>query len=467
MVGGRSAANTDKKDSTMKIIIVGGGKTGATLAHTLTKEGHDVTVIDQNPERIAGICDDNDVMGLMGNGMNYAALKEAGIAEADLMIAVTGSDEQNLLCSLFAKKNKDCATIARVRNPMYLGERDFIKEQVGLSMVINPEYETANTISGLLRFPGAIDTNSFAKRRAEMLTFKVPSGSILDGNTLTYIRSKIQTRVLFCSVGRGGQWYIPSGSFELHAGDKVTIILKPQDALHFFKEIKLETHSVKNVMIVGGGTIAFYLARQLLNMRISVKIVEIDERKCIALAEKLPEALIIHGDATDKNLLLEEGIATTDAFVALTGLDEENILLSLYAKEMTDGTVITKVDRLIFKELIANLNLDCVIYPHTLTNEAILQYVRGRQNAMGNNVETLYQLVEDQVEALEFNIGENAPGLGTPLKQLELKDNLVICGINRGRTFILPDGDTTIQAGDQVIVVTSQRKLNDFKDILK
>lgn len=451
----------------MKIIIIGGGKTGATLAQTLTDEGHDVVVIDQNAERIAGICNNNDVMGLTGNGMNFSALSEAGIAEADLLIAVTGSDEQNLLCSLFAKKNENCATIARVRNPMYLGEKEFIRDQVGLSMIINPEYETANTISRLLRFPGAIDTNSFAKGRAEMLTFKVPQGSILDGHNLTYIRSKIQTKVLFCSVGRKGEWHIPSGTFELQAGDKVTIILEPRDALTFFKEIKLETHSVKNVMIVGGGTISYYLARQLLDMRISVKIIEKDFARCESLAEKLPEALIIEGDATDKSLLTEEGIASTDAFVALTGFDEENVLLSLYAKEMTDVNVITKVDRLIFQELIAEMNLDSVIYPHSLTNEAILQYVRAKQNAMGNNVETLYQLVENEVEALEFNVGENAPGRGVPLKELQLKDNLIVCGIHRNGRFILPGGDTTIQAGDQVIVVTRQRKLDDFKDILK
>lgn len=451
----------------MKIIIVGGGKTGATLAHSLTDEGHDVTVIDPNADRIAGICDNNDVMGLIGNGMNYSALSEAGIADADLLIAVTGSDEQNLLCCLFARKSGQCATIARIRNPMFLNETEFIKDQIGLSMVINPELEAANTISRLLRFPGAIDINSFAKGRAEMLTFKVPKGSLLDGNDLTHIRSKVAARVLFCSVERSGEWYIPSGNFQLRAGDKATIIIQPREALKFFKQIKLETHSVKSVTIVGGGTITYYLARQLLDTRIAVKIIEMDEDRCNELAEKLPDALIIHGDASDKNLLLEEGITTTDAFVALTGFDEENVLLSLYAKEMTNAKVVTKVNRLIFNELIANLNLDSVIYPHNLTAEGILQYVRAKQNAMGNNIETLYKLVEDKVEALEFNIGENAPGLGIPLRELNLKENLIICGINRGRRFILPDGDTAIQAGDRVIVVTGQKKLNDFKDILK
>ncbi len=451
----------------MNIIIVGGGKTGATLAQSLTAEGHDVTVIDQNTDRINDICGNNDVMGLIGNGMNYSALSEAGIANADLLIAVTGSDEQNLLTCLFARKSDHCATIARVRNPMYITETEFIKDQVGLSLIINPELEAANTISRILRFPGAIDINSFAKGKAEMLTFKVPQGSLLDGHTLTQIRSKVESKVIFCSVERSGQCHIPSGHFELQAGDKATILIQPREAIKFFRQIKLETQSVKNVMIVGGGTITYYLAKQLLDNRISVKIIEIDEQRCHELAERLPGAMIINGDASDKNLLLEEGIEAIDAFVALTGFDEENILLSLYAKEMSRAKVVTKIDRLIFHELIGNLDLDSVIYPHALTNEVILQYARAKQNAMGNNIETLYRLMDDQVEALEFKIGQNAPGLGIPLRDLDLKKNLLICGIFRDRRFILPDGDTAIQSGDRVIVVTGQARLNDFKDILR
>ena len=451
----------------MNIIIVGGGKTGATLAQSLTAEGHDVTVIDQNTDRINDICGNNDVMGLIGNGMNYSALSEAGIANADLLIAVTGSDEQNLLTCLFARKSAHCATIARVRNPMYITETEFIKDQVGLSLIINPELEAANTISRILRFPGAIDINSFAKGKAEMLTFKVPQGSLLDGHTLTQSRSKVESKVIFCSVERSGQCHIPSGHFELQAGDKATILIQPREAIKFFRQIKLETQSVKNVMIVGGGTITYYLAKQLLDNRISVKIIEIDEQRCHELAERLPGAMIINGDASDKNLLLEEGIEAIDAFVALTGFDEENILLSLYAKEMSRAKVVTKIDRLIFHELIGNLDLDSVIYPHALTNEVILQYARAKQNAMGNNIETLYRLMDDQVEALEFKIGQNAPGLGIPLRDLDLKENLLICGIFRDRRFILPDGDTAIQPEDRVIVVTGQARLNDFKDILR
>ena len=291
---------------------------------------------------------------------------------------------------------------------------------------------------------------------------------MLDGKTLTDVRSKLDCPVLFCSVERGGKCTIPSGTFELKAGDKASIFIQPEEAHRFFKQIKLDTHSVKNVMIIGDGTIAYYLAKMLIDARISVKIIEENETRCEELAERLPDASVICGDASDKNLLAEEGITTTDAFVALTGFDEENVLLSLYAKEITDAKIITKVGRPIFNELISNLNLDSVIHPISITAESILQYVRARQNAMGNNIETLYKLVDDQVEALEFNIQEPVPGLtDIPLKDLSLKKNLIICGILRGSEFILPGGDTTIQVGDRVIVVTGQKKLNDFKDILK
>lgn len=452
----------------MKIIIVGGGKTGATLAASLNEEGHEVTIIDFNAERISTICNDSDVMGFLGNGMNYSSLTEAGIEDADLMIAVTGSDEQNLLCSLFAKKNKDCSTIARIRNPMYLKETDFIKEQVGLSMVINPEFAGAMEISQLLRFPSAIEVSSFARGRVEMITFKIPEGSVLDGKNLTYVRTKLESDVLFCCVERAGQFTIPSGSFELKAGDKATVMVETKRAHRFFRAIKYDTHSIKSAILVGGGTLSYYLARILLDSRISVKIIEKDEARCNELAELLPDAMIIHGDATDKNLLMEEGIATTDAFVALTGFDEENVLLSLYAKEMAGSIkVITKVDRQIFTELVEGLNLDSIIHLHHITTEHILQLVRAKQNAMGNNVETLYRLFDGKVEAAEFNISQNAQGIGVPLREMNIKENMVICGIIRGKQFILPDGNTAIQSGDRVIVVAGQQKLNDFKDILK
>lgn len=451
----------------MKIIIVGGGKTGISLVRSLTDEGHDVVVVDYNGDRLKEICNQNDIMGIMGNGMNYSSLTEAGLADADVLISVTGSDEQNLLCSLFAKKQSNCATIARVRNPMYLTEIDFIRDQIGLSMIMNPELAAATDIARLLRFPNAIDINPFAKGKVELLTFKITENSLLNGKNLIYVRNKIESEVLFCAVEREGKYHIPSGSFELKAGDKASIITQPKKEHDFFKKIGIGARNVKDVMIAGGGMIAYYLARQLLDVGISVRIIEKNEQRANELAEKLPGALVILGDASDKNLLLEEGIGQTDAFVALTGFDEENVLLSLYAKEVTKAKVITKVDHISFNELISKLDLDSVIYPCDITTEYILQYVRTKQNAMGNNVESLYKIIEDKVEALEFKIGDNAPIIGVPLQEMDLKDELIICGIIHKGKFIIPNGESTVSAGDRIIVVTSQKKLNDVGDILK
>lgn len=451
----------------MRIIIVGGGKTGAALAVALTDEGHDVTVIEQDGDRLQSICANSDILGICGNGMNYSSLTEADIKDADILIAVTGSDEQNLLCCLFAKKTGHCSTIARVRNPIFLKENMFIREQIGLSMIINPELAAATEMSRLLRFPSAIEINTFAKGRLEQLTFKIPRGSVLDGKNLNHVRNKIESNLLFCSVQREGKIYIPSGNFELRAGDKASIIIEPMVAQKFFRKIGIETHAVKSAMLVGGGTMAYYLAQQLLHFGIHVKIIEIDSARCQELAEKLPDALVIQGDATDKELLLEEGLESTQAFVAITGFDEENILLSLYAREISDAKVITKINRIAFDSVIEKLELDSVIYPRHITAEYILQYVRAKQNAVGNNVENLYKLNEDEVEALEFKIGEKAPVVGIPLQDLPLKDNLLVCGINRQGKIRIPRGSDTIQPGDTVIVVTGQKKLDDVGDILK
>lgn len=451
----------------MKIIIVGGGKTGASLTESLTYEDHDVTVVDCNPSRLSEICNQNDVLGINGDGMNYTSLLEAGLEDTDVLIASTGSDEQNLLCSLFAKKKSNCSTIARVRNPMYLTELNFIKEQIGLSLIINPELAAATEIARVIRLPSAIDVNPFAKGKVELLTFKITPDSLLNGKNLIYVRNKIENEVLFCSIERDGEFFIPSGNFELKAGDKASIITPLKKELSFFKKIGIGNRRIKNVLIAGGGAIAYYLARQLIEAGINVKIIEKDEARANELAERLPSALVICGDASDKNLLNEEGLASVGAFVTLTGIDEENVLLSLYAKEITNAKVITKIDRNSFNELIGKLDLDTVIYPCDITTELILQYVRTKQNAMGNNVENLYKLVEDKVEALEFKIGENAPIVDIPLQKMNLKDNLIICGILHEGKFIIPNGESTVSVGDRIIVVTSQKKLNDVGDILK
>ena len=450
----------------MNIIIIGAGKTGATLAEDLCGEGHNVTVLDTDQERLSQIGDEYDVLCMVGDGLNNADLSEAGIEDADVFIAVTGSDEQNLLSCLFAGKNPRCATIARVRNPMFLKENAFIRDRIGLSMIINPEYAAASEIARLLRFPSAIEINTFAKGRLEQLTFRIPEGSVLDGKNLTYVRTKIEKNLLVCSVERGGEFFIPSGHFELKTGDKVSIVIEPRVAQRFFRHIGIDTHKVPTAMIVGGGMMTHYLAEQLLNHGVGVKIIESDRARCEELSEKFPSAIVINGDATDKKLLLEEGVKETGAFVAISGIDEENILLSLFVKEVSGAKTVTKVNRIAFDSVIAKLDLDSVVYPRSITAEYILQFVRAKQNAVGSNVENLYKLIEDKVEALEFKIREDAPLIGVPLSEMKLKDNVLICGISRARRIIIPGGGDTIRAGDSVIVVTSHKHLNDVSDIL-
>ena len=450
----------------MNIIIVGAGKTGATLAEDLSAEGHNVTILDVLQTQLDHISADSDVLCMVGDGLDNADLSEAGIEDADVFIAVTGSDEQNLLSCLFAEKNPDCATIARVRNPMFIKENAFIRDRIGLSMIINPELAAATEIARLLRFPSAIEINTFAKGRLEQLTFKIPAGSVLDGKNLTYVRTKIENNLLVCSVERGGEFFIPAGPFELKTGDKVSVVIAPRVAQRFFKKIGIDTHKVPTAMIVGGGMMTHYLTEQLLNHNIGVKIIESDRAKCEELHEKFPAAIVINGDATDKNLLLEEGVEDVGAFVAVSGIDEENILLSLFVKEVSDAKTVTKVNRIAFDSVIAKLDLDSVIYPRTITAEYILQFVRAKQNAVGSNVENLYKLVEDKVEALEFKIKEDAPLIGIPLSEMKLKSGVLICGISRARKIIIPGGSDTIQAGDSVIVVTSHKHLNDVRDIL-
>lgn len=450
----------------MKIIIVGGGKTGSALAHSLSGENHDVTVIEKRADKLQELCDDNDIMGIVGSGLDNDALSQAGIESADLLIAVTAGDEDNLLCCLFAKKNAECDTIARVRNPLYVAETDFIKQSVGLSMIINPEYESAKSIARIVRVPSVVEMNTFFDGMMDMLTFKVGAGSILDGQNLSYVRNNIEQDVLFCTVQRNGESIIPSGDFTLAGGDKASIIINPAKATEFFTKIGVSQKPIRSVMIAGGGTTGFYVAKQLIEMGINVCVVEIDEDRCNELAELLPKALIIHGDASDKQILAEEGVYDYDAFVALTGFDEENIMLSLSVKDLTGNKVITKIDRVAFTDLIAKLNLDSVVYPYVLTDEYILQYVRAKNNTKGSNVEKIYKLIGDEVEALEFKIGEKSRIIGKPLRRLKFKPNVIICGILHRGKFIIPDGNSVLHPGDRMVVVTGQKNLNDVGDIL-
>ncbi len=450
----------------MRIIIVGCGKVGATIAEQLVEEGHDIAVIDMNADAIQSITNKIDVLGVVGNGVSYSVQKEAGIEEADLLIAMTGSDEQNLLCCLFAKKVGNCNTIARVRNPLYSHEISYIKDELGLSMVINPEFAAATEMARLLRFPSADRIDTFAKGRVEILKFVVHEDSVLAGNTLMDIGRKLNSGILFCAVERKEEVVIPKGDFMLQANDVVSMVASPKDAKQFFEKIGVETHQVKDALIVGGGTIAYYLAEQLISMGIHVKIIEQDAARCEVLSELLPDAVIIQGDATNHDILQEEGIQNTEAFVALTGLDEGNIFLSLYAQSCSKAKIITKINRISMEEVVSNFQLGSLIYPKHLTAEYIIRYVRAVQNSVGSDVEAMSRLIGNKVEALEFRIKEGSIVVGKPIMELKLKKNVLIACISRKGKIIRPNGQTEIHIGDTVIIVTTQHGLRDINDIL-
>ena len=451
----------------MKIIIVGCGKVGATIAEQLNSEGHDITIIDQDASAIQAITESIDVMGMTGNGAVYPVQMEAGIQEADLLIATTNSDELNMLCCLIAKKAGNCHTIARIRNPEYSSEIRFIREELNLSMAINPELAAAREISRLLKFPSAIKIDTFAKGRVEILKFKIPESSALHQMKVHEVMPKTGCSVLICAVERGEDVVIPNGDFALQSGDKVSIIASPSESIKFFRQVGIENNSARSVMLVGGGRISYYLAKMLKDTPIKITIIEKDYERCRMLSQELPHVSVIHGDASDQQLLQEEGIRQTDAFASLTGFDEENIMLSLYAASQSKAKLITKVNRIAFEDVIGSMNLGSVIYPKLITADTILQYVRAMQNSLGSNVETLYKIVANRAEALEFRVGKESPLIGIPLENLDLKPNLLVACINRGGRILTPRGRDSMEAGDTVIIVTTNTGLNDLKDILR
>ena len=414
----------------MNIIIAGCGKVGRALAEQLSREKHDITVIDRKPEAIQQITNIADVRGVVGNGASFEIQMDAGIDTADLMIAVTDADEVNLLCCLIAKKAGGCQTIARVRNPVYHHEIHHIKDELGLSMVINPEWAAAMEMARLLRFPSAIDIDTFANGRIELLRFQLEEQNPLCNNKIKDLHMLSRCEVLICIVERGNEVLIPSGEVELKAGDMISVVASPVNASRFFKTIGIETNQVKNTMIIGGGKISFYLAKRLLEMGIQVKIIEKDRDACERLCEILPKAMIINGDGTDRELLAEEGLAKAEGFAALTNMDEENVMLALYAKSMSKAKKITKVNRNTFDTIIGSLNIGSLIYPKHITSETILQYVRAMQNSIGSNVETLYRLVDGNAEALEFVIKGKSEVTDIPLQELQLKPHILVCAIN-------------------------------------
>lgn len=450
----------------MQIIIVGCGKVGMSLAEHLTNEGHNLVVIDQNAEKVREVSELYDVMGLVGNGSSFSILQEAGVEDTDLLIAVTGSDELNLLCCLFAKKTGKCHTIARVRNPLYNKELGFIRNQLDISMIINPELTAASEIARILRFPTANKIDTFAKGRVELLKFRIRPEFHLDGCRIVDMMAQYKPDILVCGVERGDDVFIPNGNFVLRDHDQLTIIGTSKNTVSFFKKIGVITNQIKRAMIVGGGTIGYYLAKILEDMKVNVHLIESDRMRCEELAELLPNITVVHGDATERKLLDEEGLSQTEAFITLTGMDEENLFLALYAKMHSKAKLIAKVNRITFDDVIDQMDVDSIIYPKHITTDYIIRYVRAMQNSIGSNVETLHRILDNRAEALEFKVKEGSELTGIPLAQLKTKENLLIGCITRNGVICIPRGQDSIQVGDSVIVVTSIKGLNDLQDIL-
>jgi trk system potassium uptake protein TrkA len=450
----------------MNIIIVGCGTVGITLTEQLNKEGNNVTVIDLSAEKLKAIGSQNDVLTVLGNGATFATQREAGIDKADLLIAVTDSDELNLLCCMVAKKTGNCQTIARLRNPDFSSEADFLKNELGLAMVINPEYASAAEISRVLRFPSALRIDTFSKGRVELLKFKLPEDSSLVGLSVREIATVLHCDVLICTVERGDEVFIANGDLVFCKNDIISLIAAPKKISEFFEKIDYKLQAVKNVVIAGGGKITQYLCEILERYPISVKIIERDRKLCDYLCTQYPDATIINGDFSDRELLLEAGIRSAGAFVSLSDQDEENILTSLYVKNVSESKIITKIIRTDFDEILKPLDLNTVITPKSITSDMILRYVRSVEGSMGNNVETLYNIIRGKVEAAEFIINGSSEITDTPLAELKFKENVLIASIIRNNKVIIPRGQDTIRSGDNVIVVSKHLALRDITDIL-
>ena len=451
----------------MNIMIVGCGKVGQTLAEQLNEEGNNITVVDTRAEVVNALSVRLDVMGYVGNGATHTVQEEAGIRKTDLLIAVTGSDELNLLCCLIAKWSGDCQTIARVKNPAYSSEAEYLKSELGLAMVINPEQAAAAEIARVLRFPSAIKIDTFAGGRVELLKYKIPEGSRLVGMAVKDVVGKLGCDVLVCTVERGDEVHIADGNLVFTQRDIISVVASPKKAADFFRTIGYKTRAVKDVMIVGGGETAQYLCRDLLRTGVSVKIMDKNQAVCEDLCVKFKEADIICGDASDQALLIEEGIGSASAFVALTGVDEENIFLSLFAKSMGKPKVVTKINRIAFNDVITHLDLDSTIYPKNITADMIARYVRAMKNSMGSSMETLYNVIQGKVEATEYTVKAGSPVTGIPLMELKKKKDILIAAIIRENQVILPRGSDVIKSGDRVVVVSRAKVMDDIADMLE
>lgn len=448
----------------MKIIIAGCGNIGKTLAAELSEEGHDLIMIDQNLDRLISLSDEIDALAVHGDACDIDVLRRAEVDSADLLIAVTRHDEENLLCCMMAKNLGNCRTIARVSKPVYHKDAAYLQREFGLAMIINPAYDCARAIAGILRFPEVSRIDTFETGNINLFHTYIGAHSPLADQSVIDVDQRYGTNSLFCTVAREGKVYIPGANFILRSGDEVSIAASRGDMRRFFRRVGVKSKGVREVIVVGGGRTGIYLTRELLEDDYKVTIIEKDRAKADWLAEHFGQATVICGDASDEKLLQEENLATIQGFAAVTNFDEENVLLSLYARRHSSAKVVTRIHRLNFRDTVQSLPLDTIVNPQMLMANRILLYVRSQENKRGSTMLSLYKLNNGAAEATEFRISDRFPYVGVPLKELPLKANILIVGIVHGANSIIPNGDSVIQAGDSVIVVAQKARISSFDD---
>ena len=450
----------------MKIIIIGTGKVGFSLAEQLLNEKHDITIVDTQDSALRRATDALDIMSVKGNGVSTDTLREAGAEDADLLVAATNSDEVNMVCCLTAKHLGAKYTIARIRNPEYNSTLAELRKDLKIDMVINPERATALEISRLLRFPSAANIESFCRGRVELMGFRLQEGDFLVNQPLHALSAQVkQLSLLVCAVDRDGEVTIPNGSFVPQVGDKLYLVGQPDSLDQFFRLLGRYSPKVKTVFIVGGGKISVYLTAILEKMKMRVKIVELSEKRCRLVSEMMPRTTVICGDGTDQELLESERMSAADAFVALTDRDEDNLIISLYAMQQGMHKVVTKCNRQNYTGIARAVGLDSVISPKLITAAQILQLVRGMQNSQGSVMNTLYRIADGKTEAMEFTVGPSTRHLNVPLRDLHLHKGILIAVIMRDGEIIIPEGSSCIQEGDSVIIISRDRPILDLNDI--
>ena len=451
----------------MKIIILGCGKAGHTVIASLAGEGHDIVALDKSPAEVEDVTTTFDVMGLCGNGVDSNIMKEAGVSEAELFVAVTDSDEMNMLSCYLARKMGAKHTVARIRNPEYNDDSlVFLKHNLNISLALNPDMFVAHEISNVLRFPSAVKVETFSGRKLEIVEIIMKDESPFVGMRLSELRKKHDEKFLICYVMRDEEVYIPKGNFELKIGDRVGFTASHNEILKLLRNMGMPQKDPESVMIIGAGRSAYYLAKRLISIGVTVKIVERDYERCVELSKLIPDAVVINGDGMQYDVLREEGINSTDAFVTLTGTDEENILSSLFAHEQGVPTVITKVNRPELAATAEKLGLECIVSPQNTVSDIISRYVRALKNSVGCNMETLYKLMDGKSEVSEFKVREDFVYVNVPISRLDLKTNILVAGIVRGKKPIVPTGDDVIMPEDRVIVISAGQRINDLMDII-